>query len=129
MPKRFHGLASQITILYNLFVDILQILFYQGSTCSQKKYYSLALLSIVLLLASKAAVAITPLLYHDYRPVPEIRGRGLELLLSSNIAPRFEDTERKETSTDRRRSLKTTLAWCILASRQQTMSWSSRRFY
>jgi hypothetical protein len=28
-----------------------------------------------------------------------IRDRGIELLLSSNIAPRFEDTEHKETYT------------------------------
>ena len=55
------------------------------------------MLSIVLLTASKAAIAITPLLYHGYRPVPGIRGRSVELQLSSNIAPRFEDTKHKET--------------------------------
>jgi hypothetical protein len=37
-----------------------------------------------------------PLLYYDYRSVPGIRGRGIEFLISSNIAP-IEDTEHKET--------------------------------
>jgi hypothetical protein len=40
---------------------------------------------------------LLPLLYYDYQPVPGIQGRGIELLLSSNIAPRFKDTEHKET--------------------------------
>jgi len=55
------------------------------------------MLLIVLLRASKAAIAIIPLLYHDYRPVPETRGHSIEPLLSSNIAPRFKDTGHKET--------------------------------
>jgi len=38
-----------------------------------------------------------PLLYYDYRPFPGIRDRGIELLLISNTAPKFEDTEHKET--------------------------------
>jgi hypothetical protein len=46
---------------------------------------------------SKAAVAITSLLYYNYRPVLRIWRRGIELLLSSNITPSFEDTEYKET--------------------------------
>jgi hypothetical protein len=45
----------------------------------------------------KSCFGYYPLLYHDHRPVPKIRGRGIELLLSLNIAPRFEDTEHKET--------------------------------
>ena len=38
-----------------------------------------------------------PLLYYDYQPVPGVRGRGIELLLISNIILKFEDTEHKET--------------------------------
>ena len=38
-----------------------------------------------------------PLLSYDYRPLPRIRGYRIELLLSSNIALRFEDIEHKET--------------------------------
>ena len=45
----------------------------------------------------KSCYSYYPLLYYDYRPVPRIRGRGIELLLSPNIALRFEDAEHKET--------------------------------
>ena len=45
----------------------------------------------------KSCYSYYPLLYHDYQPVLKIRGRGIELLLSVNIAPSFEDTEPKET--------------------------------
>jgi hypothetical protein len=38
-----------------------------------------------------------PLFYYDYEPVLGIRGRGIELLSNSNIAPKFENTEHKET--------------------------------
>jgi hypothetical protein len=38
-----------------------------------------------------------PLLYYDHQPVPGIRGRDIELLLSSNITLKFKDTEHKET--------------------------------
>jgi hypothetical protein len=45
----------------------------------------------------KSCYRYYPLLYYNYRPLPGIRGRGIELLLSSNIAPRFKDIEYKET--------------------------------
>jgi hypothetical protein len=45
----------------------------------------------------KSCYSYCPLLYYDYRPFPGIRDRGIELLLISNIAPKFEDTEHKET--------------------------------
>ena len=54
------------------------------------------MLSIILLRASKAAVAITPLLYHDYRPVFKFRGHGTKVLSRKNITPSFEDSEHKE---------------------------------
>ncbi len=38
-----------------------------------------------------------PLLFYDYYPVLGIRAHGIELLLSSNIVPRFKDTEHNET--------------------------------
>jgi len=54
------------------------------------------MLSIVLLRTSKAAVAITPcsILTID---LSVKFGGGIELLLNSNIAPRFKDTEYKKT--------------------------------
>jgi hypothetical protein len=39
----------------------------------------------------------SPLLYHGYWPVSEFRYRGTKLLSGKNMAPRFEDTEHKET--------------------------------
>ena len=45
----------------------------------------------------KSYRSYNPLLYHDYYPVPGIRGCGIELLLSSNIALKFKDIEAKET--------------------------------
>jgi hypothetical protein len=45
----------------------------------------------------KSCYSYYPLLYYDYLPVSGIRGHGIELLISSNIAPRFEDIEHKET--------------------------------
>ena len=62
-----------------------------------EKYCSLAILSIVLLRASKAAVAIAPCFIMTIDLSLECGGRGIELLISSNIAPRFEDIEHKET--------------------------------
>ncbi len=55
------------------------------------------MLFIVRWRASKAAIAITFLLYSDSQPVPGIRGRGIELPLSSGIVPRIVDTEHEET--------------------------------
>jgi len=45
----------------------------------------------------KSCYSYNPLLYYDYQLVPGTRGRGIELLLSSNITLKFEDTEYKET--------------------------------
>jgi hypothetical protein len=51
-----------------------------------EKYYNLATLSIILLRVLKVDIAITP----------GNRGYSIELLLSSNIIPRFENTKYKE---------------------------------
>jgi hypothetical protein len=62
-----------------------------------EKYYSLANTVNRLVENVKSCYSYYPLLYYNHRPVHGIRGRGIELLVSSNIALRFGDIEHKET--------------------------------
>ena len=47
--------------------------------------------------STKSCSSYYPLLYHDYQPVPGIRRRDIDLLISLNRALKFENTEYKET--------------------------------
>lgn len=62
-----------------------------------EEYSSLAILVIVLLGVSKAAIANTPRSVMTIDLSPEFGGRGIALLTSPNIAPRFIDILYEET--------------------------------
>jgi hypothetical protein len=54
------------------------------------------MLSIIPSIALKAASAVSPLLYYNYRFVFEFWGYGMKVLLRKNITFSFEDIEHKE---------------------------------
>ena len=62
-----------------------------------RKYYSLGYAIDRHVDGVESRFGCSPLLYYDYRPVPEFRGYGTKLLLRKNMTLSFEDTEQKET--------------------------------
>jgi hypothetical protein len=95
----FRGLKSPP---YKYFIIIISLLlffsyFFTRNRIAVRKYYSCSNSVDHPVDGIESRFCCSPLLYYDYWPVPGIQGHGIELLLSSNIAPRFQNTEHKES--------------------------------
>jgi len=75
-------------------IDVISL---QGLDLQLEKILQFGYIVDYLIKRVKSCYSYNPLLYYDYQLVPGTRGRGIELLLSSNITLKFEDTEYKET--------------------------------
>ena len=100
MPRRIHC-SDRISPsrIYEVMVSLLlcsSAISLQEFGLQQEKQCGHVILSIVPSVASRAASAFPPLLYHDYRPVLGIRGHGTKVLSGKNITLTFKDSKHIE---------------------------------